>query len=155
MKDYLDADCSIQAILPTDNKRDFVAMFLSKDAYYKDDMNAYNSKLFRNGYAYQIEEKDNKHGLSAVKIYFMADQSIYDYMLAPSVENQLQDVCEDLQIKRLLAYGKNENDGLEESVQFDYKGKFVYQSRDLYPDPFFDCYLSENERLSDETECMG
>lgn len=155
MQNYLNVDCSMQIILPTDSKREFIAMFLSKDAYYNDSENAFNDKIFRNGYAYQIEEEDNKHGLSAVKIQFMADQSIYDYMLAPNVSNQLQDLCEDLHVKRLLAYGKNENDGTEESVQYDHKGKFIYQSRDLYPDPFFDCYLSENERLSDETECMG
>lgn len=154
MKDYLDADCCVQAILPIDNKRLFLAMFLTKNDYKNAKNDAIDGKAFKNGYAYEISEEDNTHGLSAVKVRFLADRSIYDYMLAPACDILLQDICKELGIKRLLAYGKNENGGIEETIQYDNKGKFNYESRDLYPDPFFDCYLSGNEKLIDDTECM-
>lgn len=154
MKSYLNADCTIQAILPTEHKRTFINMFLSKEVYEHADINSYNGKVFKNGYAYQFSEEDNQHGLSAVRIAFMAEQSINDFMLAQNNDFVLQDICGELKIKRLIVYGKNENYGTEETIQFDNKGKFVYESRDLYPDPFFDCYLSPNEKLNDSEEYM-
>lgn len=151
---YLNADCTIQAILPTEHKRAFINLFLSKDIYEHANTSEYNGRVFKNGYAYEFNEEDNQHGLSAVKITFLAEQSIYDFMLSQDNDLILQDVCKELKIKRLIAYGKNENEGTEETVQFDHKCKFVYASRDLFPEPFLDCYLSPNERLNDSEECM-
>ena len=151
---YLKADCTIQVILPTSNKQNFLAMFLTKDAYYNANISEYNGKVFKKGYAYEFVEEDNKHGMSSVQIAFVAEQSIHDLMLSQENDILLQDICKDLQIKRLMAYGKNENDGTEETIQFNNKGKFVYESRDLYPDPFFDCHLSPYEKLNDSEECM-
>ena len=152
MDDYLPAECELQAILPMENKEEFAAKFLSAESYLH--RNSITDTFFRNGYAYHIDAEDNEHGLSAVKIYFKAEFGLNDYFLTPNSE-VFQSVCKDLKIKRLLAYGKNDDDGFEETLQYDNKGVFNYESRDLYPDPFFDCSLGYNEKFTDETECMG
>lgn len=154
MNTYLDTDCTMQAILPTDNKQAFIGMFLTQDEYRNANMNLFAGKIFRSGYAYEINVENNPHGLSAVKITFMADQSLADSMLSPYNDFVLEDVCKKLKVKRLVAYGRNENDGFEETMQYDNKGKFVYESRKLYPDPFCDCYLPDDEKISDNSGCM-
>ena len=151
---YLDADCTLQAILPTERKKEFIDLFLPEDIYEHANISTYRGKVFMNGYAYQIDEEDNPHGLTAVKIAFMAEEGIHDFMISQNNAFVIRDVCQDLQIKRLMAYGKNDNEGVEETLQYNNQGKYIYEIRDLYPEPFIDCYLSDDEKLNDYEECM-
>ena len=147
------AESEMSVILPTGNADKFAGLFITNDTKAEE-------RHFARCFLGNIEREDNKHGLTRLFIQFDAAWSIHSCMVEgyPQETNgvcpTLEEVCKELNVKRLIAKSQEPGIGFEESVSYDKENGLTEESHDLYAEPIYD-ELDEDERLADSEMVAG
>lgn len=146
----------MSVVLPTENIQKFQDLFLTGNG----DKDTEKDRYFARCFMHSCDIESNEHGISQLRIRFDAAWSIYSCMISGYPEESngvcptLESVCKELNVKRLIAYSEEPGVGFEESINYTRKNVLTSESRELYPEPFYDNF-DEDETLFDDEEVMG
>ncbi len=148
------AETDMAVVLPTRNVPNFKSLFLSEKSEENEKKNKYFARTFLN----DIQEENNKNGMTCLRVSCNCAWSIYSCLFEgyPGVKEDghvcptIKESIKECEVKRMVIHSVEPGMGFEESSVFDKdEGDDVsYESRDLYKDPWCE-YLDDDEK--DET----
>lgn len=145
------AKSKMSVVLPTESADAFSSLFIAKEN------NENKDRYFARCFLHNVERENNSHGLTRLYIQFDAAWSLYSCLIDGYPQESkgtcptLEDICNEMKVKRLTASSREPGIGFEESIQFDKENGLTVESHELFDQPFDD-YLDDDETMDDEIE---